>query len=140
MTSSPSETETTVHPLREFADRVAETVRGVGEITYDTVKVKVPADRWVEIHRQARDDLGLVFFSWLSAVDWTVDVAVGDPPSGEVVDRFELLTTVADISEGRRVTFTTDLSKDDPVVASLVEVYSGANWHEREAAEMFGIR
>ena len=140
MTSSPSETETTVHPLQEFADRVAKAVGGAGEVTFGTVKVKVPVERWVESHRQARDDLGLVFFSWLSAVDWTVDVAVGDPPSGEVVDRFEMLTTVADVGEGRRVTFSTDLSKDDPVISSLVEVYAGANWHEREASEMFGIQ
>jgi NADH-quinone oxidoreductase subunit C len=140
VTSSPSETETTVHPLQAFADRVAEAVGGVAEITFDTVKVKVPVERWVEIHRQARDDLGLVFFSWLSAVDWTIDVAVGDPPGGEVVDRFEMLTTVGDVSEGKRVTFTADLSKENPVIDSLVEVYSGANWHEREAAEMFGIR
>ena len=45
----------------------------------------------------------------------------------------------ADLTEGHRVTFSTDLTKDSPSIASLVNVYSGANWHEREAAEMFGI-
>jgi NADH-quinone oxidoreductase subunit C len=27
-----------------------------------------------------------------------------------------------------------------PEIASIVDMFSGADWHEREAAEMFGIR
>jgi NADH-quinone oxidoreductase subunit C len=72
-------------------------------------------------------------------VDWAGEVAVGDPPGGEVADRLEVLSTLGDISEGRRVTFTTEIGKDDPSISSLVPVFAGANWHEREAAEMFGI-
>ncbi len=147
MTSSPSETEAAEsevgaaapHPLQEFADHVAETVGGSATITFDTVKVEVTADDWVSALTAARDDLGLIFFSWLSAVDWSTEVEVGDPFPGEVEDRVELLATVGDISEGRRVTFSAALPKESPSVASLVEVYAGANWHEREAHEMFGI-
>ncbi len=147
MTSSPSETEAaaeaveapTAHPLQEYADRVATVVEGEATITFDTVKVEVPADRWVAALTTARDELGLIFFSWLSAVDWASEVEVGDPFPGEVDDRFEVLAMLADISEGRRVIFSTTLPKDSPSIASLVDVFSGANWHEREAHEMFGI-
>jgi NADH-quinone oxidoreductase subunit C len=140
VTSSPSETETSApHPLQEYADRVATEVGGEAAVAFDTVKVKVPADRWVETLTTARDRLGLVFFSWLSAVDWSSEVEVGDPFPEAVDDRVELLATVADLGEGRRVTFSTDLAADAPSVASLIEVYAGANWHEREAHEMFGI-
>lgn len=139
MTSSPSETETTVHPLQEYADHVAETVGGEATVTFDTIKVRVAAGAWADSLTKARDELGLVFFSWLSAVDWSAQVEVGDPPGDEVEERFELLATVADLGEGRRVTFSADLPKDRPEVASLIEVYPGADWHEREAAEMFGI-
>jgi NADH:ubiquinone oxidoreductase subunit C len=147
VTSSRSETETTaeaveaptVHPLQEYADRVATVVEGEATITFDTVKVEVPADRWVAALTMARDELGLIFFSWLSAVDWASEVEVGDPFPGEVDDRFEVLTMLADISDGRRVIFSTTLPKDSPSIASLVDVFSGANWHEREAHEMFGI-
>jgi NADH:ubiquinone oxidoreductase subunit C len=118
---------------------VAETVGGSATVTFDTVKVEVSADQWVEALTTARDDLGLVFFSWLSAVDWSSQVEVGDPFPEAVEDRVEVLATVADLSEGRRVTFSTTLPKDSPSIASLVEVYAGANWHEREAHEMFGI-
>lgn len=140
MTTSPSEAaEVTVHPLQEFADAVAETVGGDAEIVFDTVKVTVSADEWADALQTARDELGLVFFSWLSTVDWANEVSVGDPPGEEVEERFEILATVADVSEGRRVTFSTELAKDSPSIDSLVEVYPGANWHERESAEMFGI-
>ena len=37
------------------------------------------------------------------------------------------------------MTLSTDVPKDDPQLPTLVEVYGGADWHEREAAEMFGI-
>jgi NADH:ubiquinone oxidoreductase subunit C len=139
VTSSPSETETTPHPLQEYADRVAGEVGGTAEIMFDTIKVKVPVEQWTDAHERARDESGLVFFSWLSAIDWAEEVAVGDPPGGDVSDHFELLTTLSDVSEGRRVTFSTEISKTSPSIASLVSVFAGANWHEREAAEMFGI-
>lgn len=43
------------------------------------------------------------------------------------------------MTEGKRVTFSTRLGHDQPALASLVDVYAGADWHEREAHEMFGI-
>lgn len=139
MTSSPSETATTAHPLQEFADSVADAVGGEAEIHFDTVKVTVAAHSWVDVHRKARDQLDLVFFSWLSAIDWSNDVEAGDPLNEEVEEHFEVLSTVGDLTEGRRVTFSTRLPKDSPSISTLVEVYAGANWHEREAHEMFGI-
>ncbi|HEU4916393.1 MAG TPA: NADH-quinone oxidoreductase subunit C [Acidimicrobiia bacterium] len=158
MTSSPSETangETEAaeadadaaveaatpepHPLQEFADHVAATVGGEGAVVFDTVKVEVDSGDWVSALTTARDEMGLIFFSWLSATDWSSEVQVGDPYPEAVEDRIEVLATVGDISEGRRVTFSTTLGKDSPSISSLVGVYAGANWHEREAHEMFGI-
>jgi NADH-quinone oxidoreductase subunit C len=137
VTSSPSETE--ISPLQEFADRVAEAVGGTADIQFGTVKVSVGVDSWIEAHRIARDDLDLVFFSWLSAIDWSNEVEAGDALSEEVSERVELLSALSDITEGQMVILSTDLSFDSPKVPSLVEVYAGANWHEREAHEMFGI-
>ena len=137
MTTSPS--DQAVHPLQEYADAVAETVAGEATIHFDTIKVSVPSSEWVSAHQTARDQLDLVFFSWLSAIDWSNEVAVGDALGEEVEERLELLSTVSDLGDGRRVTFSADLDLETPAVDSLVPVYAGANWHEREAAEMFGI-
>lgn len=137
MTSSPSETET--HHLQEFADRVAGAVGGTAGIEFDTVKVRVPPDTWVEAHRIARDELDLVFFSWLSAIDWANEVEAGDPLPEEVDERIELLSGLSDVTDGNIVILSTDLPSDSPTIPSLVDIYAGANWHEREAHEMFGI-
>lgn len=139
MTSSPSETESTVHPLQEYADLVAEAVGGEAEIQFETIKVRVPAESWVEAHLTARDDLDLAFFSWLSAIDWSNEVEVGDPLEEDVEERLEVLTTLGEFTEGRRVTLSTEISSSSPSIPSLVDVYAGADWHEREAYEMFGI-
>ena len=137
MTSNQSETQ--VHPLQEFADSVADAVGGEAEINFDSIKVRVPRDRWVDVHTTARDQLDLVFFSWLSAIDWANEVAAGDTLSEEVEEHIELLSAVSDVTDGRLVVFSTRLDSESPRADSLVEVYAGADWHEREAFEMFGI-
>lgn len=135
-----AEPEAAPHPLADFAHDVAEAVGGSAVITFDTVKVSVEPDRWVAALTTARDELDLVLFSFLSAIDWSNAPAVGDPLTEPVAtEHFEVLATVSDVTVGRRVTFSTRLPKDGPAVASLVAVYAGADWHEREAHEMFGI-
>lgn len=139
MTQSQSESETTFHPLQEYADSVAEAVGGQASIVFDTIKVKVEPANWVSALTKARDELDLVFFSWLSAIDWANETEAGDPLSEEVEERIEILVTVGDLTDGKRVTFSVDVAHESPAIDSLVDVYAGANWHEREAAEMFGI-
>jgi NADH:ubiquinone oxidoreductase subunit C len=139
VTSNPSETETTVHPLQEYADSVAAAVGGEASIEFDTIKVKIDQGDWVAALSKARDELDLVFFSWLSAIDWANETEAGDPLNEAVEERIEILATLGDLTEGKRVTFSVDLPHDSPAIDSIVSVYAGANWHEREAAEMFGI-
>jgi NADH-quinone oxidoreductase subunit C len=138
VTSSPSDTETAPDPLQEFANEMAEAVGGEAVVDFETIKIRVPAPSWVDTLTRARDR-GMVYFSWLSAVDWSSDPQVGDPLTEEVEDRIELLAMVGDLGEGKKVIFSTDLDPKSPSIESLVAVYAGANWHEREAAEMFGI-
>lgn len=148
MTSSPSETPVTESEgvgatkdlsLEELASAVAEAIEGQAVMAFATAKIKVESANWVSALTTARDDFGMVFFSWLSAIDWSNTVEVGDPLTEEVNERFELLAAVGDLSVGSLLIFSTDLDKEKPTVDSLVNVFPGANWHEREAHEMFGI-
>ena len=136
MTSSPSDTSPT---LEEFADRVATAVGGEANVSFATAKIAVAASTWKAALTTARDDFDLVFFSWLSATDWANDVAVGDVYDEQVEERFEMLCAVSNVTDGMLVVFSADLDKATPVIESLSDVFPGANWHEREAAEMFGI-
>ena len=131
MTTSPSD-------VTGYAERIAELVGGAVAEAVATAKVTVPAGEWRNALSAARD-AGLVYFSWLSAVDWANEVAVGDPVEEPVDERYEVLCALGDIEDGHLVVFSTDLAKDAPVIDSVVEVFPGAEWHEREAHEMFGI-
>ena len=144
MTSSPSDIETdeaaATDPLADYTAEVAGVVGAIDHSSdFGTAKVQVASTDWVDTVTKARDELGLVFFSYLSAIDWSNDVAVGDPPSDTVDERYEVLCGLSDITEGRIVHFSTSLAKTEPVLPSISSVFPGADWHEREAAEMFGI-
>jgi NADH-quinone oxidoreductase subunit C len=126
-------------PLSQLATRAAESSGGRAEVNFETAKVRVNSERWVEALTKARDEHGLTFFSWLSAIDWSNAPSVGDKLTSEVEERYELLAAVSDLSDGHMVIYSTDLPHEKPAIASLTSVYQGANWHERESAEMFGI-
>jgi NADH-quinone oxidoreductase subunit C len=53
--------------------------------------------------------------------------------------RFELNYHLVSIPERNKVRLRVRLSGDDPVVDSLVPVWPGANWLEREIFDLFGI-
>jgi NADH-quinone oxidoreductase subunit C len=126
--------------IEDFADSVAEAVGAIRHTSdLGTVKVFVERERWREAVAAARDQAELPFFSWLSAVDWTNEVVVGDPPAEEVEERYEVMCAVSNITDGQIVILSADVPKDDPVIDSVMSVYPGADWHEREAAEMFEL-
>ena len=143
MTTGPSDLPTTDEASGELDGYAAAVADSVGALSWSTnfatVKVVVAPDAWVNSLRTAKTDLGLVFFSFLSAIHWTNDVEVGDPPAETVDERLEVLAAVGDLSDGRLVHFSTSLPVDGTALATLTSVYAGANWHEREAAEMFNI-
>lgn len=53
--------------------------------------------------------------------------------------RFQVFARVNDIVNHRALTIKADVPEESLTVPSWVGVYAGANWHEREAWEMFGI-
>lgn len=133
-------TNNSLDSIEDFAASVAETVGATDHSAdFGTVKVYVARERWREAVTAARDEAGLVFFSWLSAVDWTNEVVVGDPPAEEVEERYEVMCAVSNITDGQIVILSTNVPKDDPAIDSVMSIYPGADWHEREAAEMFEL-
>lgn len=66
----------------------------------------------------------------ITAVDWM--------DSREV--RFELVYQLLSLSTHSRLTVKVPVSEDSPEVESVVQLWSGANFLEREVWDMFGIR
>ena len=54
--------------------------------------------------------------------------------------RFAVVSHLLSISENQRMRVKVFCADDDlPMVASVVEVWTGANWFEREAFDLYGI-
>ncbi|NJP95132.1 NADH-quinone oxidoreductase subunit C [Nonomuraea sp. FMUSA5-5] len=103
-----------------FGDR-AQVSESFGDTTIDVA----PAD-WLALLTHVRDTLGFAFFDWLTGVD--------EPP-----DAFAVVAHVYNPAAGRRLLLRTHVPRDDPRLPTAVGVYRGANWHERETYEMFGV-
>ncbi|MGV9762951.1 NADH-quinone oxidoreductase subunit C [Micromonospora tulbaghiae] len=95
---------------------------------YARATVDVPPASWADAVRAARDDaeLGLDFLDWLSAVD-------------ELADGFDVVLHLWSVRHRHGLLLRTRVPRDTPVVASVVDLFPGAAWHERETHEMFGI-
>ena len=121
--------------------------------------VRVTAAAWADTAAFLKRGMGFAYFNFLSAIDWMpspfgrdmdsqVDLSLEgtEPKEAEPMQqglaggdtRFQVLARVNDIVNHRGVTLKADVG-DDLTVPSWVEVYAGANWHEREAWGMFGI-
>ena len=106
---------------------------------FDTLKINVDILSWIDTHKILKKDFNLSFFNWLSAVDWDNEVKTGDAPKEPVTPSFEILSCLSQTNSNNLVISSTVISKENAEIESLVDVFAGANWHEREAYEMFGI-
>ena len=121
--------------------------------------IRVATAAWGEAALVARNEAGLEWFDFLSAIDWlpspygryedsSVDVPF-PPPMPERSSavpgyaggdsRLQVLASVARPGTDLRVLLKVDVPDDDPRVPTWIRAYSGAAWHERETHEMFGI-
>ncbi len=53
--------------------------------------------------------------------------------------RFEVIVNLVSVEHGSRIRLRTPVPADDTVVPSMVPLYPGANFFEREVYDMFGI-
>ncbi len=118
----------------EFGGDVLETSTFRG----DDVAIIRPS-RWREAAMFVRSDprCDCDYFVDLSAVDRC------DPRTDDLDmdDRFEVYVIASSLKLKHRIRLKTRVpSGEDPVIASLVPVWAGAGWQEREAWDLFGIR
>lgn len=125
--------------------------------------VRVSSDAWGDLGRYLRDGQRFRFFGWLSAIDWmpspfgrsldaNVDTLLGeaaDDTDDEAVEqksgvaggdtRFQVIARVHNLSTNLGLTVKADVPEDSLSVGTWTKDFPGAEWHEREAWEMFGI-
>lgn len=115
----------------EIGARLSELVTGAqaglsGGGAYARATVDVPAEQWVAALTAARDELSCDFFDWLSAVD-------------ELDAGYDVVAHVWSTGERHGVLLRCRVPAEGASLPSVVAVYPGAAWHERETYEMFGI-
>ena len=115
----------------ELAARMADLLPSAAtRAAFAQTVVTVPLNEWVNAALLARDELGCVLFDWLGAED------AGRP--GSVGERHTVLLHVVDPSNRNGLLLRTEVLAGEEL-PSVAHVWAGAGWHEREAAEMFGI-
>ena len=157
-----SSTETTTEAPRDER-RDAELARIVGALgssvvdslvkPNDDMWIRVSADAWRETGETLKS-LGYSYFCFLSAIDWLPspfgkgeeDPTEPAPERDSTIKqgytggstRFQVIARVMQPFTSLGVNIKVDID-DSLAIDSWCSVYAGANWHERETHEMFGI-
>lgn len=92
--------------------------------------VRVERERLRDLVQRLRDDAALGF-------DLILDVTALDHCGRE--PRFEVVVHLYSMTLQSRIRIKTTCTERDPHVPSLVPLFIGANFHERETFDMFGI-
>jgi NADH-quinone oxidoreductase subunit C len=144
--------------LTTLADVLGDGLLGTHLMPGIDVWARVDVERWADAARACRDRLGMSYFCFISAIDWlpspfgkseeggtpavTFPVPVPDDLDHGVTGgetRFQLLARLVSPTSHLGITLKADVAGDPPTAPSWITVYPGADWHEREAWEMFGI-
>lgn len=88
----------------------------------------VPADKLIEVTTALRDEMGYNYLSSVTAADYIAD------------NKLEAVYHVYNMSGGPALLLKVQAPREDPVVPSLVSVFPGADFQEREVYDMYGIR
>jgi NADH-quinone oxidoreductase subunit C len=109
---------------RELLGKIAGVTVGDGDAP---VVAHVPVEQWQGVARFAKEELGCAFFSFSTVIDWKAE-------------GLEVVVWLDNLESGLAVEMRAKLGAGNTECPSLVPVFRGANWMEREAYDMFGVR
>ncbi len=117
---------------RLLSETLGERVLAISDFRGD-LAITVARGAWVEAARLLKDhpELDFKLFLDLCAVDHL------DRPGH--AERFEVVLHVYSVSTKHHVRLKTPVPESDATLPTLVQVYRGANWFEREAWDLYGI-
>lgn len=115
-----------IERVRDFVQRL------LGEEAKFELNGKVPAFRVASgsIHsvcEKLRDN-GFDYLLFVTAVDYPQD------------NRIELVYLLGSYTDRRQVAIVADVDRANPEIHTVCDIWAGANWHEREVYDLFGVR
>ncbi len=108
----------------EFSEAIEKVVVDRGELT-----LHIKREKLVDVAKVLRDKLLFEMCMGVNGVHYP------NQTGGELHAIYPLLS----ITHNRRIRLEVSCPDSDPHIPSLVEVWAGNNWHERETYDMFGI-
>lgn len=94
----------------------------------DEGSIVVRPARIKEFSRWLRDDLKFDFYGEVGGTDFMYEAP-----------RYALTYTLFSVQDRRHIHYKVLLDEDNPRVDTISDVFPGANWHEREIYDMFGV-
>lgn len=118
-----------------FADCITGSAEHVGELSLEIVQHKIE-----DVCRHLRDDEQLRFEQLIDicGVDYSV-YGLEDPVRGPGERGFAVVYHLLSVTHNHRLRLRAYVAGEPPVIASVTEIWSAANWFEREAFDLFGI-
>jgi len=114
----------------KIKERFPEEVLDVREFR-GQVSITLKKERILDIFRYLHDDPDLF-------LDYLVDVCGADY-LGKKEKRFEVVYHLYSIKHRHAVRIKAEVPGDKPSIDSVMPIWTGANWHEREAYDLYGI-
>ncbi len=122
--------------MDEALERLAQTIKNAlgasvkaHVVARNELTVTVEASDIVKVARFLRDDPGCLFTC-------IIDVTAVDWPGRE--KRFDVVYHLLSPQINRRIRVKAEVGEGEPI-ASLIEVYRGVDWFEREAYDLYGV-
>ncbi len=94
---------------------------------------RIRREDWVVVAAFLRDDPE-------TKMDMFVDLTVVDRLSKREDLRFDVVLHLYSLSIKHRVRLYAGVTEEDPTIDTLSDVWPGANWFEREAFDLYGVR
>jgi NADH-quinone oxidoreductase subunit C len=100
--------------------------------------VHVARDAWHDLGAFLRDEQQFTQCVDVTGVDQLVAEARAVPP-GVTAERYEVVANFLSHVRNRRIRAIAQIPAGEPTIASLVDLYPGVNFPEREVYDLFGI-
>jgi NADH-quinone oxidoreductase subunit C len=112
-----------------------------GEVIIELISDK-PAESFITVAPLEIDELDFKSLMNLSGVDDANGEKIKDENDNEVIQggTLSVFYHLESIDLKHKVTLKVSTDRDNPEVASVEEIWRAADWHEREAYDMFGIK
>ena len=100
----------------------------------DNLRIHIGADRLIELLSILKNVGGFRFLSEVGGTDYL------KYPSDRKGCRFEVHYVLRNLETSEWLVVKTGADDPDPTIPSVVPLWAGANWMEREVYDMFGVR